>query len=110
MPDAASCATESERLLRRAACNCRRKLRHVDFLSALRARRLQDQYLSIYPCSICLGLDVGHRQGDEARRRRSIINELASLDQSIRELEQRRAGLLNRLSAELESMDPADLC
>jgi len=41
--------------------NCRRKLCHPDYLSALiHARRLQDDALIIYPCRICHHLHIGH--------------------------------------------------
>lgn len=103
----------NERLLRRAASSCHRKLRHVDFLSAmLHARRLEDPYMSIYPCPICLGLHVGHRQDAQARRRRSIVKELESLERRMLELKRSYAGLLDRrdkLVEELEAMESTDL-
>jgi hypothetical protein len=112
IPRVVPSAAGRERLLRKAAFNCRRKLRHVDFLSALlHARRLEDQHLNIYPCPICLGLHVGHRGDAEARRRRSIVKELESLDRRVREIERDHAGLLdrrNKLAAELESSDRAE--
>ena len=42
--------------------NCKRKLRHPHYLSALlHARCLrQDENLIIYPCSVCSHLHVGH--------------------------------------------------
>ena len=42
--------------------NCRRKIRHAHYLSALlHARCLrQDETLIIYPCSVCQHLHVGH--------------------------------------------------
>lgn len=41
--------------------NCRRKLCHPDYLSALmHARRLNDDQLIIYPCRICYYLHIGH--------------------------------------------------
>jgi hypothetical protein len=88
-------------------------LRHGDFLSALlHARRLDDQDLNIYPCPTCHGLHVGHRQDALARRRRSIVKELESVDRRVREIERDHAGLLdrrNKLAARLESMEPTDL-
>jgi len=40
---------------------CRRKLRHIDYLSALmHARALGDANLVIYPCPVCRGMHVGH--------------------------------------------------
>jgi hypothetical protein len=50
------------------------------------AHRLEDQDLTIYPCPVCDGLHVGHRLDAEARRRRSIIKEVESLDRRIRGL------------------------
>jgi hypothetical protein len=97
----------NERVVRKATFNCRRKFRHVDFLSALlHARRLEDQHLNIYPCPICFGLHVGHRQDAEVRSRRSIIKQLGSLDRRIHKLERDYAGLLerrNKLAADLEA-------
>jgi hypothetical protein len=105
-------ATGKELLRRKAAFNCHRKLRHVDFLSALlHARRLEDQHLNIYPCPICFGLHVGHPQDAAARRRRSILKELELLDGRVREIERDYEGLLDRrhkLAAELQTMDRSD--
>jgi hypothetical protein len=40
---------------------CRRKLCHTDYLSALwQARRLAEENISIYPCNVCNGLHLGH--------------------------------------------------
>ena len=86
---------------------------HLDFLSALlHARRLEDQDVTIYPCPICLGLHVGHRQDGEARRRRSIIKELESLERRLRELErdyEEMLGRRNKLAADLQTIEPPDL-
>jgi hypothetical protein len=104
---------EKERLLRKGRLNCRRKLRHLDYLTALlHARRLEEQDLNIYPCSICGGLHVGHRPDAVAQRRRFIVKELKSLDRRTREIEQSYAGLVDRrknLAAELETMEATDL-
>jgi hypothetical protein len=42
--------------------NCRRKIRHPHYLSALlhACRLRQDENLIIYPCSVCQYLHVGH--------------------------------------------------
>jgi hypothetical protein len=41
--------------------NCKRKLRHLNLLSALQhAARLGDPDLHVYPCPVCSGLHVGH--------------------------------------------------
>lgn len=103
---------EKERLLCHAASNCRRKWMHLDYLSAiLHARRLADQDLNIYPCPVCFGLHVGHRQDAEARRRRSIIKELGALNPRIAELGRRYADLLEqrkKLAAALEVIESGD--
>ena len=40
---------------------CHRKLRHVDYLTALlHARAIPTENLVIYPCIVCDGLHVGH--------------------------------------------------
>jgi hypothetical protein len=79
--------------------NCRRKLRHTNFLTALiHADRLGDDDLRIYPCSVCQGLHVGHDPEPTARVRRRIIHELRSLKRRLRELERKRVGLLARQS------------
>jgi hypothetical protein len=40
---------------------CRRKLRHIDYWSALlQARSLAEEGIAIYPCNICGGLHLGH--------------------------------------------------
>jgi hypothetical protein len=50
--------------------SCLRKLRHLDYLSALQhATRLNDDgSLVIYPCPVCGGLHVGHYHTGTARR------------------------------------------
>ena len=76
--------------------NCRRKLCHPDYLSALmHARRLQDDTLIIYPCRICHHLHVGHmkestpQQKKKARLERRIAEvsqQLAQLRQNLQKL------------------------
>jgi hypothetical protein len=84
---------------RREVWNCRRKLRHTNFLTALmHARLLQDDDLRIYPCSVCQGLHVGHDPERRARERRQIILELRSLERRLQELERERVRLLARHS------------
>ena len=78
---------------RRELSNCRRKLRHTNFLTALlHARLLQDEDLRIYPCPLCQGLHVGHDPGRRARERRRITYQLRSLDRRLQELERERVG------------------
>jgi hypothetical protein len=53
--------THSRRNKEAVEHKCRRKLCHRDYLSALRhAQALAESNISIYPCSICKGLHVGH--------------------------------------------------
>jgi hypothetical protein len=82
---------------RRELSNCRRKLRHTNFLTALlHARLLRDEDLRIYPCPLCQGLHVGHDPERRARKRRRIIHELRSLERLLQELERERVRLLAR--------------
>ena len=50
--------------------SCLRKLRHPNYLSALRhaAGLSQDNPLVIYPCPFCAGLHVGHIGPGTAKR------------------------------------------
>jgi hypothetical protein len=83
----------------RELSNCRRKLRHTNFLTALmHADRLDDDDLRIYPCPLCQGLHVGHDPEPRARQRRRIIHELQSLERRLQELERERVRLLARQS------------
>lgn len=87
--------SEREGIRRKAASKCRRKRKHPDYLSALHhASLLGDEGLNIYPCDVCHGLHVGHRQNSEARRRRLAVKELRSLDLRIQEVDQKRGELL----------------
>jgi hypothetical protein len=84
---------------RRELSNCRRKLRHTNFLTALmHADRLGDDDLRIYPCPLCQGLHVGHDPERRARERRRIIRELRSLERLLQELEREHVRLLARQS------------
>jgi hypothetical protein len=53
--------------------NCRRKIRHPHYLTALlHARRLrQDNNLIIYPCCFCQHLHVGHSR--KMKRKRPVV-------------------------------------
>ena len=81
--------------------NCRRKLRHSHYLSALlHARKLrQDENLTIYPCPFCQYLHVGHArmmskrltapEKKKARLRRKIAQvqqQLAQLHRNLKQL------------------------
>jgi hypothetical protein len=82
---------------RRDLSNCRRKLRHTNFLTALmHAHRLNDDDLRIYPCAVCKGLDVGH--DPKAPKHKRLIRELRSLERLLQELESERVRLLARQS------------
>jgi hypothetical protein len=94
--NAAGPASEASR---RELSNCRRKLRHTNFLTALmHADRLGDDDLHIYPCPLCQGLHVGHDPERRAREHRRIIHELRSLERRLQELERERVRLLARQS------------
>ena len=83
----------------RELSNCRRKLRHTNFLTALmHADRLGDDDLRIYPCPLCHGLHVGHDPERGAREHGRIVHELRSLDRRLQELERERVRLLERQS------------
>ncbi len=77
--------------------NCRRKLCHPDYLSALmHARKLNDDELVIYPCRLCQHLHIGHKmkqrtpqQKKKARLERRIAdtrNQLAQLRRALQKL------------------------
>jgi hypothetical protein len=88
--------------------NCRRKLRHTNFLTALmHADRLGDDDLRIYPCSMCQGLYVGHDLERRARERRRIIRKLRSLECLLQELEREHVRLLARKSELVAERDRA---
>lgn len=75
--------------------NCRRKLRHTNYLTALlHARRLQEPDLQIYPCSLCQGLHIGHDPGIQARRLRNLARELRLVERTIQDVEHRLAALM----------------
>jgi hypothetical protein len=65
----------------RAVWNCQRKIRHPDYLSAIKhARCLGDEELNIYPCSACSGLHVGHDPHSETvKQRRYARRQLQSI-------------------------------
>jgi hypothetical protein len=93
---------------RRELSNCRRKLRHTNFLSALlHASQLRDDDLLIYPCPLCDGLHVGHDPERKLRRYRKIVAELRSLQRRLQELEHKRVRLLVRRSELIAERDLA---
>jgi hypothetical protein len=96
--DTSNVAEPASEVGRRELSNCRRKLRHTNFLTALmHADRLDDD-LRIYPCPLCQGLHVGHDPEPRARQRRRIVHELQSLERRLQELERERVRLLTRQS------------
>jgi hypothetical protein len=80
--------------------NCRRKLRHVNHLSALlHASRLGDPDLLCYECPVCMGIHVGHdRRWVKLRaihdELTSIETRLSALETEFRQLQHRRTALL----------------
>jgi hypothetical protein len=92
----------------RELSNCRRKLRHTNFLTALmHADRLGDDDLHIYPCPLCQGLHVGHDPEQRARERRRLIRELRTLERRLQELEREHVRLLARQSELVAERDSA---
>jgi hypothetical protein len=81
--------------------NCKRKLRHAHFLSALHhAARLGDVDLHIYPCPVCSGLHVGH---DRNRMRvKDIERELETIEERLIRLQSEGERLQARKSALLQ--------
>jgi hypothetical protein len=93
--------------------NCKRKLRHVEYLSALlHASRLGDPDLHVYPCPVCAGLHVGH--DPDRIKRRTLAKELASIERRITDLKledsqlQQRKTILLQLRRALASTDDTD--
>jgi hypothetical protein len=88
--------------------NCRRKLRHPHYLSALlHARRLrQDDNLGIYPCPICRRLHVGHSRKikrkrpamvyatPQERKKARLKRRIAQVQQQLAQLQQNLQQLL----------------
>lgn len=75
------------------AWNCHRKLRHVNFLTAmLHASSLNDSDIVIYPCRVCGGLHVGH---PPLRTRLAKISErLKKNSEQLKNIERQRSELL----------------
>lgn len=92
----------SPRENRKAEFNCRRKLRHEDFWSALlHIRHLGREGVTIYPCGVCGGLHVGHDR-EHSKKRRLAKRELDHLDERLRALEQERMKLQERKRSLIE--------
>ena len=93
--------------------NCRRKLCHPDYLSALmHARRLNDDELIIYPCPICHHLHIGHmkqstpQQKKKARLERRIAEVRQQLAQLRRNLQKLLAEEANPVAADDSNPSP----
>ena len=91
--------------------NCRRKLCHPDYLSALlHARRLRpDDDIVIYPCRICCRLHVGHASKMSSKQPISPEKKKARLRRKITQAQQRLAQLqrsLKQLLDETKSPSP----
>ena len=81
--------------------NCRRKIRHFDYLSAMKhAGRLEHQDLDIYPCDVCGGLHIGHDPTSERlQKRKKVRRQLNRLA--------RRLDALKREKSQLEDQKRA---
>jgi hypothetical protein len=87
----------------REVWNCRRKLRHVDFLSALKhASGLGEQDIHIYRCQVCDGLHIGHDPSSERlkvhkklrKKLNAIAKRLQVLELEKQQLEDRKRALI----------------
>lgn len=78
---------------KRDVWNCRRKLRHVHYLSALlHLVRLGDPNMHAYPCSVCFGIHVGH--GPDQARLRTLSDEVDSITARLAALAMEHSQLL----------------
>jgi hypothetical protein len=82
--------------------NCRRKIRHRNYLTAmLHATRVPGPDVRAYPCAVCNGIHVGHDSDAEATRRyRKLLHRLRTIDQRMAELDKER----RRLESERRSL------
>jgi hypothetical protein len=76
-------------------CNCRRKVRHARFWSALsHAAQLHDPNLCVYTCAVCNGLHVGHNRAERRpKAEETVRNQLDAINQAIRQLDRGRIHL-----------------
>jgi hypothetical protein len=80
--------------------NCRRKLCHPHYLSALiHARKLNDDELIIYPCPICHHLHIGHPMKQRTPQQKKLRLERRIAEVS-RQLAQLRCNLQKLLAEE----------
>ena len=81
--------------------NCRRKLCHPDYLSALmHARRLNDDELIIYPCRICHHLHIGHMKPPLTAYQKKKLRLERKIAEVSRQLAQLRCNLQKLLAEE----------
>jgi hypothetical protein len=105
-PVLSSATSSPSRPTDRETVNCRRKLRHVNYLSALfHLARLGDVGLHAYPCELCDGIHVGHHP--DRVRLRDLEQEVASITARLEVLATERDQLETRralLSARREQL------
>ena len=95
LPFADRCRPDSKRYTSKETWNCRRKLKHVDLLSALRhAEALGDPEMVVYACMICGALHVGHHP--LRAKIDKITSKLRMIAEDLSLLNRRRAELINR--------------
>ena len=82
--------------------NCRRKLCHPHYLSALsHARQLNDDELIIYPCPICQHLHIGHpmkQRTPQQKKRARLERRIAEVRQQLAQLRRNMQKLLEEES------------
>jgi hypothetical protein len=87
--------------------NCRRKLCHPHYLSALlHARRLQDDTLLIYPCRFCHNLHIGHMKPPLTPYQKKKLRLERKIYQARQQLAQLRQNLQRLLEQEAQSQPP----
>ena len=86
---------------RNSRWNCRRKLCHPHYLSALlHARRLQDDTLIIYPCRFCHNLHIGHMKPPLTPYQKKKLRLERKIAQARQQLVQLRRNLQKLLAEE----------
>jgi hypothetical protein len=86
--------------------NCRRKLCHPHYLSALlHARRLQDDTLLIYPCRFCHYLHIGHMKPPLTPHQKKKLRLERKICQVRKQLAQLRQNLQRLLEQEAQKPD-----
>lgn len=82
---ASSSVAEMKEPTSRDVRNCKRKLRHLNFLSALQhVAGLGNPDLHVYPCPVCSGLHVGHDQ--DRMQLKNLEKELATVEEQLTRL------------------------